>query len=155
MVRFRHLVVAVALGTGVMGCALSQSPSHIARYSIWHCDECDDFPMPAYGPGYSMMPGTYTRPPAQESLEPKQQASSAADSGSVPPPQQMPASTPAGATTTPPTPPLASPGQGADARQPAFGDMGQPTTIATRVESNPPTLPAGMRHDSQVPVANP
>ena len=66
MVRLRHAVMAVALGTGAMGCALTQSPSHVAHYSIWHCDECDDFPTPAYGPGYSMMPGSYTRPPAQE-----------------------------------------------------------------------------------------
>ncbi len=58
MVRLRNAVMAIALGTGVMGCALSQS--HVAHYSIWHCDECDDFPTPAYGPGYSMMPGTYT-----------------------------------------------------------------------------------------------
>ncbi len=58
MVRLRNVVMAVALGTGAMGCALSQS--HVARYSIWHCDECDDFPTPTYGPGNSMMPGTYT-----------------------------------------------------------------------------------------------
>ena len=65
MVRLRNAVMAVALGTGAMGCRPSQS--HVAHYSIWHCDECDDFPTPAYGPGYSMMPGTYTGAPARES----------------------------------------------------------------------------------------
>jgi hypothetical protein len=155
MVRLYHVMMAVALGTGVMGCASSQSPSHVARYSIWHCDECDDFPLPAYGPGYSMMPGTYTRPPAQEPLESKQQAAGTADSGSVPPPQQLPTSAPPPPPTTPPTPPAAAPGQGADARQPTFGDMGQPTTMATRVETNPPALPAGEQNELHVPVANP
>jgi hypothetical protein len=155
MVRLRHVMMAAALGTGVMGCALSQSPSNIAHYSIWHCDECDDFPLPAYGPGYSMMPGTYTRPPAQESLESKQQATGAADSGSISPPQQLPASAPPPPATTPPTPPAAAPGQGADARQSTSGDMGQPTTIATRVETNLPALPAGVQNELQVPIANP
>ena len=86
MVRLRNAVMAVALGTGVMGCTLSGSQTRIAHYSIWHCDECDDFPTPAYGPGYSMMPGSYTRPPAQGSVEPKQPANGATDSGSVAPP---------------------------------------------------------------------
>ncbi len=153
MVRLRNAVMAVALGTGVMGCAFSQSQSHVAHYSIWHCDECDDFPMPAYGPGFSMMPGTYTRPPAQGSLDPKQSANGAADSDSVPPPQQLPASMPPSAT--PPTPPAASPGLGADARPPAAGGARLPNTIATRVESNLPPLPAGVRDELHVPVANP
>ena len=65
MVRLRNAAMAVALGTSVVGCALTgSSPSHVAHYSIWHCDECDDFPTPAYGPGYSMVPGSYTQPPA-------------------------------------------------------------------------------------------
>jgi hypothetical protein len=153
MVRLRNAVMAVALGTGVMGCAFSQP--NLGHYSIWHCDDCDDFPMPAYGPGYSMMPGTYTRPPAQGSLDPKQPANGASDSESVAPPQQLPASVPAPATTTPPTPPAASPGLGADARRPASGAAGVPDTIATRVESNLAPLPAGVREDLQAPVANP
>jgi hypothetical protein len=155
MVRLRNAVMAVALGTGAMGCAFSQSPSRLGHYSIWHCDECDDFPMPAYGPGFSMMPGSYTRPPAQESLDPKQPANGAVDSDSVPPPQQLPASVPAPATTTPPTPPAASPGLGANARRPAYGGTGLPSTVATRFESNLPPLPGAAQDDLQVPVANP
>jgi hypothetical protein len=156
MVRLRNAVMAVALGTGVMGCTLADSQTRIGHYSIWHCDECDDFPTPAYGPGFSMMPGSYTRPPAQGSVDPKEPVNDgAANSESVPPPQQLPASVPPPATTTPPTPPAASPGLGADAGRPAAGGAGVPNAIATRVESNLPPLPAGARDDQQVPVANP
>ncbi len=42
MMKLRNAVMAVALGTGVMGCSF-------AHWSIYHCDECDDFPMPAQG----------------------------------------------------------------------------------------------------------
>jgi hypothetical protein len=126
MVRLRNAAMAVALGSGVMGCASSksQSQSLFARTSIWHCDECDDFPTPAYGPGYSMAPGSYTRPPAQESLESKPPATGAADSGDVSSPPQLPASTPPPTTETPPPTPGAPPGRGADARQPASGGTG-------------------------------
>ena len=155
MVRIRNAVMAVALGTGVMGCTLADSQTRIGHYSPWHCDDCDDFPMPAYGPGFSMMPGSYTRPQGQGSLDPKQPASDALDNETAPPPQQMPANTPPPATTTPPPPPAASPGPGVGARQPSSSGEGLPNTIATRVESNLPALPAEVRDDRQVPVANP
>jgi hypothetical protein len=154
MVRLRNALMAVAIGTGVMGCAFAPTPSRVAHYSIWHCDECDDFPTPAYGPGFSMMPGTYTRPPGQGSLDPKQPASDALDNETAPPPQQMPTVTPPPATTTPPAPPAASPGLGANTQRPTYGRTGMPDSIATRVESNLPSLPAGVRDDVQVPGAN-
>jgi hypothetical protein len=153
MARLRIAVMAVALSTGVTGCAFAPSPSRVAHYSIWHCDECDDFPMPAYGPGYSMMPGSYTRHPTQGSLESKPSANGATDSESVAPPQQVPAPPPA--TTTPPPTPGAPPGQNTDARQPASGGTGPPSTIATRVDSNLPAPPAGMRNDPQGQATNP
>ncbi len=135
MVRVRHAVMAVALGTGAMGCALTQSPSNVAHYSIWHCDECDDFPTPAYGPGYSMMPGTYTRPPSQNSPGPTAATNGTGDAGAVPPPQQTPASTP------PPPPAATPPGLGANAGAGAASGL--------------PLLPTGMSGDRQVvPVAN-
>jgi hypothetical protein len=156
MVRLRHAVMAVALGTGVMGCTLSDSQTRIGHYSPWHCDECDDFPMPAYGPGFTMMPGTYTRPQTQGSLDPKQPASDALDNETVPPPQQTPTAAPAAATPTPPAPPpAAAPGPGVDTHGPASGGTGLPNALATRAESNLPPLPAGARDDLQVPVANP
>jgi hypothetical protein len=139
MVRLRNAVMAVALGTGAMGCVHSPQQSRIAGYSIWHCDECDDFPMPGYGPGFSMVPGSYTRGPAQESLESKPPVNGTAGSDSVPPPQQIPTAAPPPATTTPPPPPpAASPGQGADARGPASGGTGLPDAVAARPESNLP-----------------
>jgi hypothetical protein len=155
MVRLRHAVMAAALGTGAMGCTLADSQTRIGHYSPWHCDECDNFPMPAYGPGASMMPGSYTRLSGQGSLDPKQPASDALDNETVPPPHQMPAVTPPPPITTPPAPPAAAPGLGVDARRPAFDGPGLPDAVATRAESNLPALPAGVRDDLQVPVANP
>ena len=58
MVRLRNVVMVFVLATGLAGSRLptgSPVPSH--------CDSCDDFPMPAYGPNFSMMPGSYTGPP--------------------------------------------------------------------------------------------
>src|SRR5271156_2778572 len=127
MVRLRNAVMAVALGTGVMGCALSQS--HVARYSIWHCDECDDFPTPTYGPGNSMMPGTYTGAPPRERPESDRPGSSTSDVGTVPPTSQPGPSTPP-AATTPPTAPAPSPGLGATT-SPADGPGNIPSTVAT------------------------
>jgi hypothetical protein len=147
MVRVRHAVMAVALGTGTMGCALTQYPSNVAHYSIWHCSECDDFPTPAYGPGYSMMPGTYTRPPSANSPEPKPATNDAVDSGAVPPPQQSPGSAPPPTTTTTPPPPPAAPGPGASVRQPAVGGPALANTVVTGAASTLPPLPAGTRDD--------
>ena len=61
MVRRRNVVMVFALATGLAGCSFEHVPS-IAHFSPFHCDTCDDFPTPAYGPNYSMMPGTYTGP---------------------------------------------------------------------------------------------
>ena len=160
MARLRDAVMVVALGTGVMGCAFSQSQSHVAHYSIWHCDECDNFPTPAYGPNFSMMPGSYTSPPAQDSLDSKRPATAfgagTANSGSVPQPQQMPTSTPAPATITPPTPPAALPGQGVDTRQPTAGSLDVPSTAATQTQSTlPEPKAAAAGNDPHVPVVNP
>jgi hypothetical protein len=154
MMRVRHAVMAVALGTGAMGCALTQSPSNVAHYSIWHCDECDDFPTPAYGPGYSMMPGSYTAVQGQKSPESKPTTNSGLDSGAVPPPEQAPAPTPPPTTTTPPPPPAGSPGLGANMRQSAVASPGLANTVVTGAASDLPSLPAGMGGDLQVPVAN-
>jgi hypothetical protein len=106
MFRLRNAVMAVAMGMGVMGCAFSGF--NVAHYSIWHCDECDDFPTPAYGPGYSMTPGTYTGPPARDSAGPNQPSTATPDLGSVPPPQQQPDGPAPATTITPPTPPAAT-----------------------------------------------
>jgi hypothetical protein len=102
MVRLRNLVIVAVMATGLAGCASGHWPS-IANFSIWHCDSCDDFPMPAYGPGYSMMPGTYTGgPPTQNGsarLTPTTPSANAA------PERAVPAATisPPAAATTPPT----------------------------------------------------
>ncbi len=62
MVRLRNVLMAVALGTGVIGCT---HPPTFAHFSLFHCSECDDFPTPAYGPNYSMAPGSYSGPASE------------------------------------------------------------------------------------------
>jgi hypothetical protein len=64
MVRLRNALMAATLAVGLSGCAHIHVGDY-AHWSIFHCSECDDFPTPAYGPGGSMMPGSYTGPPAQ------------------------------------------------------------------------------------------
>jgi len=146
MVRLRNAVMAMALGAGVMGCSF-------AHYSLFHCDTCDDFPTPAYGPGYSMAPGTYTGPPIQNSLESNRPASSTPSSGINPSAAEPSASTPPATSPTPPPPPAASPRQGVGARQPAAGAAGSSTTVATGAEPALPPLPYYPRNDVLVPVA--
>jgi hypothetical protein len=153
MVSLRNVVMAVALGTGVMGCGFSQS--NIAHYSIWHCDECDDFPMPAYGPGYSMMPGTYSGAAPRDSVEANPAATTRPDSGSVAPPQRPSSPITPPATPTLPLPPLGGPGQGADTRPAAAGAMGLAGTVGNRGEWDLPQVPATTRNDPPAPVANP
>jgi hypothetical protein len=153
MVRLRNAVMAVALGTGVMGCAFSNF--NIARISIWHCDECDDFPMPAYGPGFSMMPGTYTGTAPRDSVEPNRPSAAAPGPGSSPPPQQQPVPTTPPATPTLPLPPSAAPGQGADARQPGSPIADPASAIASHGPSDLPALPAETQSDLPVSVASP
>jgi hypothetical protein len=104
MVRLRNTMIALVLATGVMGCAHSLDFGH---WSIFHCSACDDFPMPAYGPGYSMMPGSYAG---------SQPESTPSSTGTmVPPSSNRPAenaeaavpATPPASTATPPNPPAA------------------------------------------------
>ncbi len=64
MVRLRNALLAVTLAAGLVGCANIHVGDY-AHWSLFHCSECDDFPTPAYGPNGSMMPGSYTGPPAQ------------------------------------------------------------------------------------------
>ncbi len=118
MVRLRSAVMAVAIGTGVMGCAVSGS--HVAHYSIWHCDECDDFPTPAYGPGDSMMPGTYTGSGGREPLNGTQPGVSDMDPSVVPPAERVPTARPAAeAPAAPAVPAGSAPGTGTLAQPPA------------------------------------
>ena len=107
MVRLRNVVMAVVLGTGLTGCSFG-------HWSIWHCDGCDDFPAPAYGPGFSMMPGTYTGSSAPGTAEANQPINGAPAAGAAQPSMEMPGMAPqAGGATTPPTPPAATPAPGA------------------------------------------
>jgi hypothetical protein len=135
MVRLRTAVLAAALSTGVMGCSFSHG-------SIFHCDECDDFPTPGYGPGYSMMPGTYTGPPARDSLESNRPGASAPTSGEVPtpsrtvPPQAEP-------SVTPPPPAVAS-SPGADVRRYGYSATELPRSTVTLTKPALPTLPASV-----------
>jgi hypothetical protein len=147
MVRLRNAVMTAALfGTGMTGCSFTHQG--IAHYSIWHCDECDDFPTPGYGPGYSMMPGTYTGPPARESLESNVPPTSAPAPGSAAPAaplvQPRPPLTPA-PVVTPPPPPDAAPDQGADARPPAGIPLNLPAVGVTSAQPALPPLPSDPR----------
>jgi hypothetical protein len=148
LARLRNLVTALVLGASATGCSF-------AHWSLFHCDECDDFPTPGYGPGYSMMPGTYAGQTPQDSHEANQRA--------LAPPGQPVAP---GTTTTPPTPPAAGPAQGTTVL-PATGPRQDvstapvpgPTTsldaTPTQSETGLPPLPGTTRNDLQVPIANP
>ena len=96
MSKLRNTLMAVVLGTGVMGCSFR-------HWSIYHCDDCDDFPMPAQGMATSMMPGTYTGPPPQDSRSANSPVISTPATGAVPPASEQPASPP----PTPPASPAA------------------------------------------------
>jgi hypothetical protein len=67
MVRLRNALMIVAMAAGAFGCAHGSGASgrDYAHWSIFHCSQCDDFPAPAYGPNYSMMPGSYSGPPPE------------------------------------------------------------------------------------------
>ena len=104
MASLRTTVIVMALSAGVSGCSF-------AHWSPFHCDSCDDFPTPTYGPGNSMMPGTYTGPPPRDTADagperttPPPSAGTAAPGGAAPTQPEGPASTPP-----------AVPGPGADA----------------------------------------
>ncbi len=112
MARLRNAVMAVVLGTGVLGCSF-------AHWSPFHCDHCDDFPAPAYGPDFSMMPGSYTGLPPSESNGQRPGASAApagAPASAGAPSQPVEEAPPPAPTATPPAPPTAAPGLGAAAR---------------------------------------
>jgi hypothetical protein len=107
MVRLRNALMAVILATGVIGC------SH-GHWSIFRCSECDDFPMPSYGPGYSMMPGSYAGPPPQSAPSASRTmippSSNLSPSTGEPPAATTPPATtpPATSAPTPPAPPAAT-----------------------------------------------
>jgi hypothetical protein len=111
MVRLRNAVMAIVLATGMTGCAaLHGEGNWFAHWSIFHCDSCDDFPAPSYGPGYSLAPGSYTGPATSGATDSGQPAAS------TPPANAAPSTTPPATITTPPTPPNAAPGPGAGAQ---------------------------------------
>jgi hypothetical protein len=114
MVRLRNALWTVALAAGAFGCAHGDgSQRHdYAHWSIFHCSECDDFPMPAYGPNGSMMPGSYSGPPVQgdrgtlrESTPSSSNAPVVSPETAVPPADERPTN----AAPTPPNPPPANP----------------------------------------------
>jgi hypothetical protein len=111
MVRLRNLLTALTLATGMMGCSHTHDYAH---WSIFHCSACDDFPMPAYGPGYSMMPGTYAGPPAQN--QPSSTGTMVPPSSNAPPQNPEAITAPPEArptapiTTPPPTTSMPTPG---------------------------------------------
>jgi hypothetical protein len=152
--RLWNLVAVLALGTSTTGCSHTQSFS-FAHWSLFHCDECDDFPTPGYGPGYSMMPGTYAGQTPQDSHEANQRA--------LAPPGQPVAP---GSTNTPPTPPAAEPAQGTPAAPntgpgsdfPATTAPGSTTSLGTppnQIDPGLPPLPGTTRNELQVPSAGP
>lgn len=58
MARIRSLLIATLLGVCSTGCSFT-------HWSLFHCSECDDFPMPG-SMSKLMMPGSYTGPPARD-----------------------------------------------------------------------------------------
>jgi hypothetical protein len=150
MLRLRNALMAGTMVTGVMGCGFNQA--NIAHYSIWHCDECDDFPSPAYGPGYSMMPGTYTGPPPRDTAPSNGSALAGPNAGTAPmvQPQPGPSSPPAAPTLPRPT----VPGQGAEMRQPIVGPTGLATTGEKPASENLPPLPAETSGNQPAPATN-
>ena len=120
MARLRNVLIAMAiavvLGTGAVGC-------HFAHWSPFHCDDCDDFPAPAYGPDFSMMPGSYTGLPPADNTRPSGPGAGAstAPSGAAQPSAGGPSrpveeAPPPAPATSPPAPPSATPGLGAAVR---------------------------------------
>jgi hypothetical protein len=148
MMRLRNGLLAVVLGTGMIGC--SSSHFNIAHWSIYHCDECDDFPMPAYGPDFSMAPGTYTNVGGRSAVDTSRPANAAPAGELLPADQPSTAMPPA--TSTPPVPPAAGPGPGAAADQPASPGMTSSPAIAT-TDAGLPQLPPDAG-DLVVPRAN-
>ena len=135
MVRLRNALVMVAMAAGGFGCSHFHGGNghDYAHWSIFHCSECDDFPVPAYGPGGTMMPGSYagteptstastrTATPTSSNLTPMNEESITTPLDERPgTPTSEPANPPAGAdagaanggagaAVTPPSPPPANP----------------------------------------------
>jgi hypothetical protein len=115
MVRLRNALLVVALAAVAFGCAHGGgSHGHdYAHWSIFHCSECDDFPMPAYGPNGSMVPGSYSGPPVvsstaatRMSTPTSSNAPVVSEEAAVPPTDERPTNA---APVTPPPPPAANP----------------------------------------------
>jgi hypothetical protein len=110
MVRLRKALMALMFFALVVGCSHTHDYAH---WSIFHCSECDDFPMPSYGPNATGA-GTYSGPPPQGPSSasrmvtpPSSNAPVQSEEAIVAPPDERPTA-PAAAeppTTTTPTPP--------------------------------------------------
>ena len=98
MVRLRNVVMVVVLATGLAGCSF-------AHWSPFHCDSCDDFPMPAYGTSNSMTPGSYTGPPTPGMSGSTRPEAAAAPAGAMPGMTAPAAAAPPATSVTPPATP--------------------------------------------------
>jgi hypothetical protein len=154
MVRLRNAVMACVLASGMTGCSVFHGDGNwVGRWSLFHCDTCDDFPAPAYGPGYSMMPGTYTTVgggPAPN--DPGSAPTATPPAGGLPHIMDPTRGTPPANILTPPSPPVATPAPGADARQASPDVLGGPGISLTGSE---PALPAALEPQSAVSVTGP
>jgi hypothetical protein len=111
MVRFRNALMIVGLAAGAFGCAHGGgSHGDYAHWSIFHCSQCDDFPMPAYGPGGSMVPGSYSGPPSDSQASSRMATPSSSNAPVVSPEAAVPPSSerPSDTAPTPPAPPPAN-----------------------------------------------
>jgi len=117
MVRLRNALLIVALAAGAFGCAQwnGQPGNPYSHWSIFHCSQCDDFPMPAYGPNFSMMPGSYSGP-APESAASSRMATPTSSNAppanaeaAVQPSEERPIDQPTGPEGAGPTPPAPPP----------------------------------------------
>jgi hypothetical protein len=123
MVRLRNALTIVALAAGAFGCAQGdgsrRSWHDYQHWSPWHCSECDDFPLPSYGPNNSMMPGTYSGMPSGSESSSRMgtptssNAPATNNEAAINPPDERPippTSPPPDLRDTPPTaPPAANP----------------------------------------------
>lgn len=127
MVRLRNALFIVALAAMGFGCAHwgGSHPIDFEHLSLFHCSECDDFPAPAYGPNYSMLPGSYSGPapestsslreatPTSSNIQPSnsEAVTTPPDERPIPPTNEsaVPQPSPANGTQTPPNPPAVNP----------------------------------------------
>jgi hypothetical protein len=116
MVRLRNALLAATLAGGLAGCAHIHVGDY-AHWSIFHCSECDDFPTPAYGPGGSMMPGSYTGPVAEST--PSATRMVTPPSSNVPAPSNETIRTPTDERPMTNTPPTVPPAENAPTVPPA------------------------------------